>query len=319
LYLLNRKNPEYMRQPRWLRDRFWFIPLFNKTVPFITIPKPFLYGIFYSTIPERIFEWIDTQAPAVFDDLWKGVLEGLAPMPVLWLGKFAIPLGVPTAFIPAIEAFANRSTYTNKEIEPAHTQQWDVQHRSRPDTSKLAKEMSEVAHKVGLEVSPAKVQHLIIGYTAAVGKAVLNATNFTPGGTPQASPKAADIPFVRAFVPRLPNPQAEPFTKFYDRLNELGQKAATYREGDRNPEGPAAGAEELTDAEQQELSTLHSYQTQITDLNRDLREVEGNPDMSPAEKRQRIDAIITERNELAEQALAEVRESQGHPARRARQ
>jgi hypothetical protein len=293
LYLVNRQDQRWRNEPRWMKDRFWYVPLFNDKMPFLLVPKPFLYGTFYASMPERIFEWIDTQDPAAFEDLWAT------------LGS-AVPIPKITAAIPVIEWWANKNLYTGKDIEPAHTQRWEAQFRSRPDTAVLSQELSDAANKLGIETSPAKMQNAIIGYTAGVGRIGLAASNLVkPGGIPRPSMKAADVPLVRAFLPRMPNPQSGPFTKLYERVKELDRKIASFKASEENPEGPTRGAKEPTDAEMAEHSILKAAEQRMSGINRDIREIEASKEITPEQKRTQIDALIEERNAIAADAIAD--------------
>jgi hypothetical protein len=151
-----------------------------------------------------------------------------------------------------------------------------------------------------------------------VGRIALAASNFLkPGGIPRPSMKAADVPLVRAFVPRLPNPQAEPFTKLYERVKELDRKIASFQDTEKNPEGPTRGANEPTDDEMAEHAILKAAEQYMTGINRELREVEASKEIAPGEKRKRIDALIEERNKVAADAIADARGAiTGHPAKR---
>src|SRR6185369_12738033 len=120
-------------------------------------------------------------------------------------GKVPVPLPSVTATTPLIESFANKSTYTGKPIDPPSTEHWDIDKRALPHTSKLARELAEVAADIGLPLSPLRAEALIIGYTAAVGKTVLKASDtLLPGGSPRPPKGIADVPLIGPFFPRMP-------------------------------------------------------------------------------------------------------------------
>lgn len=308
LYLANRNSKTYKKQPRWMKDRFWYVPTGlpeGHQFEYFIWPKPHLYGIVFATLPERIFEWIDTRDPAAFDDLW-AVLGGAVPVP-----------GLITAAVPPIEWWANRNFYTGKKTEPAHLERLLPEHRSRPDTAYLSKGLSDLANAVGLESSPAKMQQLLLGYGSGVARTAMFLSNFLkPGGVPRPAMDAADIPIAQAFVPRVHNPQAQPFVKFYDRYSRLTKAEESYKQSQDEPTGVASGAQPLTAEEEAEYDILREYEKQIRPINKEIREIDASPDIGSKEKKERINALIEERNDLAQSALDDIREAQGQTVRR---
>eukprot|EP00919_Chromeraceae_sp_WS-2016_P042000 GHVR01099910.1.p1 GENE.GHVR01099910.1~~GHVR01099910.1.p1 ORF type:complete len:259 (+),score=44.99 GHVR01099910.1:141-917(+) len=71
---------------------------------------------------------------------------------------------------PISEALNNRNTFTNTEIVPYYQQKKEAGLQSRATTNELARVIGEF-----LNISPAKLEHVIKGYTGTLGGYVLTA------------------------------------------------------------------------------------------------------------------------------------------------
>ena len=114
LFLLNHDDDRYKELPQWQKDMFWIVLTKNHI---IRIPKPFELGdtVRHST---REGACVDPEKdPDAFKELGKTVREGL------------IPGYIPTAAIPIIEAFGNRSTFTGRPIVPEREKRLDPKYQ----------------------------------------------------------------------------------------------------------------------------------------------------------------------------------------------
>jgi hypothetical protein len=305
LYAVNRNDPLYQEQPRWKKDFFWLIPTrgtaLEKQTPFMMIPKPFLWGMVYASVPERVMEWIDKKDPAAFDDL------------LLSLGTATLPGMVPTAAIPIVEMWANRSLFTGKRLEPRYMEGVHPQYRAYPHTSEFSKKMAQVIWKlsigsalkaINLEVSPIKLDQAIFSITGGLGRAIVKAPDklLREKGAPEPpSGTLADVPVLRAFATRWPTGQTQSIQKFYDRLQELEMKISTLRFEGKYP-GRATGAPELTPQEDAELKRLRKANKGMRRLNQAIRVAYSSND-SPEQKRRRIDDYMLQMLEIARETM----------------
>ena len=167
LYGLNHDDEDWNELPRWQRDFFWMIP--TKGTPlyehtrFIPVPKPFLWGVIYSSGPERVLDWIKTKDASAFDGLGKSIKESSTP-------NF-----VPTGLVSTIEWWANKSMFTGRPVVPQHLENLPAKHQALPWTSEFSKGMAKMFNEVGMEVSPIKLDQAIFGLTAGAGRTVLKA------------------------------------------------------------------------------------------------------------------------------------------------
>ena len=309
LYAINRDDPVYQELPWWRKDFFWNIPtrgtLLETQTPFIPIPKPFLWGMVYASVPERVMEWVDKKDPAAFDDL------------LLSLGTATLPGMIPTAAIPIAEMWANRSIFTGKRLEPRYMEGVHPQHRAYPHTSEFSKKMAGVIWKlsignalkaINMEVSPIKLDQAIFSITGGLGRALVKAPDklLRDKGAPEPpSGTLADIPMLRAFALRWPTGQAQSIQKFYDRLEDLETKVSTLRFEGRYP-GRAPGAPKLTPQEDAELKRLRTANKRMRRLNQAIRAAYSSDD-SPEQKRRQIDTYMLQMLEIAREVMGKPR------------
>ncbi|HUT60099.1 MAG TPA: LPD38 domain-containing protein [Phycisphaerae bacterium] len=318
LQLLNQDDPEYEELPQWQKDWFFMIPtkyfgnetLYNAT-PFIPLPKPFLWGLIYGTIPERVFQAIVKKDP----EASKGIL------PMILKEAIPNPFGI-TAAIPIIESWAKKSFFTLQGTEPGYVSTLSKQYRAKGYTTEFSRSLSEflydtgmgktIEEQTGLELTPINIDNLIFGWTGSVGMHVTRIGNIIDPDAPAATLK--DIPLIRALAVRSPNSQSDSITKFYDRYEELGQKAADARSSQRLPEGPAKGAVGLSNAEQAELKRLRFFHGKISSRWKHDREIRDDQKLDRDQKRERLDQNTQEMINLAREAIG--RRPYGRPTRK---
>ena len=166
-YMLMSDEEEYKNLRREVRDDNWIIP-----TPFdysVKIPIPFEVGMLFKAIPERLFDMTIGEErftrPAVDDFLTSSARQLKTSL--------NIPFFQPGAGIqvlkPFTEAFiSNRNTYTGQEIVPYYKQGLLPAYQSTERTNELARVLGEA-----FNISPAKLEHAIRGYTGTLGSYVL--------------------------------------------------------------------------------------------------------------------------------------------------
>ena len=296
LYGLNHDDEDWNELPRWQRDFFWMIP--TKGTPlyehtrFIPVPKPFLWGVIYSSAPERILDWIKTKDASAFDNLAKSIKES------------ALPNFVPTAMVSVMEWWANKSLFTGRPVVPQHLENLPAKHQALPWTSEFSKGMAKMFTEVGMEVSPIKLDQAIFGVTAGAGRAVLKATDpiLRDADAPEKpSGSMADIPGLRAFAVRFPTGSAESLQKFYTQLEELDRKHAAQTHARKTP---GVDADRMTPAEMRARNILRKSRTRLQNLSSAGRRAEASDTLTGAEKRTRLDDLAQRKLDISKRALA---------------
>ena len=237
-------------------------------------------------------EWLYTQDPHAFDDLLNNI------------GEATLPGMIPTAAIPIVEGFANRSTFTGRPIEPEAMRRLPAPARYLPWTTEFAKQMSAALYKSGIEISPLMLEQAIFSWTGGAGRVAMQAVSAPFGrDVPRASRGLADIPGVRAFAVRWPTTQAESVQRFYDRMAELEERYAVERAREENPDLPRG--KPLSDDEFEELFWLRDNAQQLASVRSEMRQVQGSTATPSQKKREQIDALSLEMIDIAKDALRE--------------
>ena len=265
LWLLNKDDERYKRLPRWQKMSFWIILTPNHV---FRIPKPFALGAMFGSAPEAALEYLYKQDPKTIENLAKDFLRQNSPGVV------------PTAAIPIIENWANRSMFYDAPLVPEGRENLLPQYQTRDNTSEIMKLVGENLH-----FSPAKGDNLIRGYFAGLGLLGLNTVDFVGskiGALPEKkeAARSSDIPGLRAFSVREPIGSAsQPVTDFYDLKDRLDRTEASARrfQGEGNEdkaiqiikEGGFTGPEaRLIKAGYKQMSTLYDARKEI--INKDI-------------------------------------------------
>ncbi len=214
MYLANHDDDRWKELPRWEKDLFWIILPPGDAEP-IRIPKPFTLGIVFGSLPERIMEWVETNDSIAFKDFAMNFVQTMTPNPL------------PTAVTPIIEQWANYDFFRGTPITSEGIKGLPKEEQSRTYTSETMKAMSRMFPFM----SPIEWEHLFIGYTASLGKSMLQSVDAALEVTGISDRPArptwtlADVPLVRAFIARNPyGSDSESVSNFYDKLDEYNSK-----------------------------------------------------------------------------------------------
>lgn len=209
LYALNRDDERWKEIPQWQKDLFWIV-MTDKQI--FRIPKPFIVGQLFGSLPERIWEYIDEQDPKLMDEFAKNFINT------------STPSVMPTALLPFIEGIANYNFFLGHRLMSEGT-------AKLPKKAQYTHYTSEVAKKVGelTKQSPIVIDNFINAWFGGLGKSVIRQLDPILEDTEIALPEKtlADIPVTKAFVVRRPKGSAGvSVDRFYDRLEEFGRHEA---------------------------------------------------------------------------------------------
>ena len=174
-YLMYHDDEEYKNLKREVRDDNWVFPIAKDFA--IKIPIPFEVGLLFKVIPERVFDMTmgdDAFTRKSVDEAMKTIGRGTQTSLNI---PFFQPGGGFQLLKPISEVLNNRNTFTGQEIVPYYQQKKAPGLQARPTTNFLVKEISEY-----FNISPAKVEHVIRGYTGTLGGHVLNLIDVTARG-----------------------------------------------------------------------------------------------------------------------------------------
>ena len=162
LYWLNKDDDAYQELPEWEKHTYWH---FRVGAIFVRVPKPFEWG------------YAADLSEAMMDELVQGAdaqrLHAIEQQLFGGNAKKVVTHLLPTAILPAVEAWANYSAFRDTHI----VRPWDTDLPSDLQysewTSEVAKALGRTSAFTSLGLSPAILDHLIAGYTAGFGVGVV--------------------------------------------------------------------------------------------------------------------------------------------------
>lgn len=262
LFLLNHDDDRYKELPQWEKDLFWIVLTKNKI---FRIPKPFELGILFGTMPERALAWALDKDPKAFKGAIQTITEAL------------MPGYIPTAIIPFIETWANKSTFTGLPIVPQREQRLAGWAQYGPYTTETAKGLGRM-----INWSPRKIETFLRGWTGGLGlytvklfEGVGELTGVLPKGNKPAL-NAENIPVVKAFMAQeYASPQS--VEDFYDEMNDLEAKYSTSKETRQAI---------LTAQQYERLKGMRKVADKLSDIRKAERAVMADKTITPEQKRQ---------------------------------
>lgn len=227
-YLLNHNDSEYQELPRWQKDLFW---IFKVNDTFVRIPKPFLYGQVFGSMPERFLEYLETEDPDSFAEFKKTLYDSVSPVS-------GDPAGglLATGIKPIIENETNWNFFTERNVVP-RSKLGGLGRTTLPEYQ-YGRYTTETAKKLGkfFKYSPSKIENLMSGYLGGTGKYLLQGGDLAMRLTgkempPQRPSELADIPLVRGFVTReVTGETSASVQRFYDESDKILQIHKAYND-----------------------------------------------------------------------------------------
>lgn len=347
LWYANQGDSRYERMNLEERDRVWAVPtdrwesakpqdvlsrppdqvrinaqgqleVNNGTI--IRFPKPFTLGVLYGSGMERLLDAWAKERPGA----WRGFFSSLIDQTVGDL--------VPTAVVPAVEQYANKTRASGRNLIPSHLEGQLPEYQYTPYTTELAK-------KIGMMVSsfpgihnltadkehgaigavaaaasnPILVENMVRGWTGTLGTYVFKALDVALRKTgalndpPHAPSSLNDVPFVRAFTMRYPSANTEALSSFYEAVGRIEVLKKTFDA--RAKEGDLAGLERV-----QEIGgpiMFLKFQNMKQALHNQIRTInmiDGAPESAipKDQKRQLIDSIYYQMHQVAESGSQQI-------------
>lgn len=291
LMAVNADDEDYWALPEYERDMFWVLPV-NGTR--YRIPKPFEVGAVFGTIPERIFEATFRQDHM----LWERTKFMLG-------STFAVDL--PQFVKPIYEDQANINSFTQRPIVPQALQRVGPTEQYSTVTPDWVKAMSKSMPEWAPDWmrSPLRLQHMIEAYTGSVGQFVVATTDaaYRETFTDKVMPAKRDLdqPVIRAFVRTGVSND-----KYVDRLYQMSEKAGQFY-GTLKAYKDQKMREEYRQFAEENKSVLAARRNidkavaRMQKLNKQTKAVYANDNMTPEAKREALDKLTVQKNELAKE------------------
>jgi hypothetical protein len=288
-------DERYKKLAEWDKDAHWHFFLGEGTDGHIRIPKPFELGIVFGTFPERLFNFAagNQSGKDAREAVGHAVFNTLALNPV------------PQLVVPVYEVLRNKSSFTGAPIETLADQQRDKADRYDERTSDVTRALGGASALAGL--SPKQVEHLITGYTGTLGGYVLGMADFMARvmtGREKASTPAADWPIVRTLYQGGKEQRNTMYQqRFIESLEKAREAYGSYKLAidEQDPDR----AQRQFEKRAKELNArlpLERVQRRVSDINKAMRTVERDTRLSSSEKKDRLQQLQRQKNELYEQA-----------------
>jgi hypothetical protein len=307
LYLSNRDDPRWKEIPRWQKDLFWIVLTDDHIY---RIPKPHSAGIMFGSLPERMLEAYESDNPGALKDLEKSILSTF------------VPNMIPTVAAPVVDQFANRSLFTGAPLIPAAQEKMLPEYQYTEYTTETAKAIGQIMGAFpGMRdrsirdedtfiggvaralTTPILVENYVRSWTGGLGQYVLQLADkalreadVLPDPVKPLD-TLSDLPVIKAFVIRYPSASAQSIQDFYDdyfaskRLYDTKMMLA--KEGDLD------AFDKVQNIDPMAWDSMAGIRDTIADQAKLIRLIYKNPDLTPEDKRQIIDATYGRMIELA--------------------
>jgi hypothetical protein len=184
LYAYNSKFPDYYEIADYEKENNFIIMSGKKDVPYYKIAKGEIGRIFGNPV-ESFMDYMYKKDGKSFAEVAKGLLSGFSP--VQGLGDV-----IPTAFSIPTQVASNYDTFRKQNIVSPYQ-------KDLPPELQFNKQTSETSKWLGdkLKISPAKIDFVIKGLGAGVGKQALQVTDGALFGK---MPQTNELPVVDRFL-----------------------------------------------------------------------------------------------------------------------
>jgi len=294
LYLANRKDKRWKEIPQWQKNMFWII----MTPDHIwRIPKPFELGSLFASVPERVMEAIDTKDPTIMNELANNIADGFTPG---WM---------PTAIIPIVENLSNYSIFLDRPIVSRGKESYPSAQQYGPYTTETSKILGEVVN-----YSPAKIDNLVNGYGAGLGKYAMSGMDAILVGTgivvtpPKPAKTLEEMPVIKAFMVRDPiGSGSESVNRVYNEYAQTNAEWTYIKKMVKDGDVEKAKAYAKNHPNAIDAITYTGAVDTFSTLNKAVDLIKQSENMNPQEKADRIKKIQTLQTEIAQKTLAEIK------------
>lgn len=297
LAFLNDGEDWYEELPDYEKDTYWHIRVGGHH---FKIPKPFELGVIFATIPERIarnLKELDSNKKSR-ERLWANVRDQLAFDPV------------PQMFRPALNVAMNRDSFRDAPIESVADEGKLPRSRYNVRTSETMKSaadmMGPVADATGM--SPKRMEYLVSGYLGTVGVYALGASDMLAKYLKDVPPgpewRPDDFPIVKSFYKVDPARSTVYENDLYKMREELQEIAKSIKAHAR--EGDLEKVRDLRVEYQDKLPAepvITEAAKRLSAINKARDRIIADRNLTPAEKRQKIDELQARKNAMAKKVM----------------
>jgi len=218
---------------------------------------------------------------------------------------------MPQIAAPLVEQATNRNNFTKAPIETPGMENLQPFLRAKPGTSETMKALGMATrdNPEWAQVNPARTEALLRGYFNTYALYGLMLSDAALFGDQLPEKRADELPVVRRFYSQEPPKHTKFESEFYDLLSEAKRLRGTMKELDEMGYRQYADEKER-DQLAGEAKPLERAAKGLSGINNDMQAAWRDPRLTPAEKRQKLDALTVERNALLKAAVQDSKRAQ---------
>lgn len=292
----------------WDDDRYWDLPDWDRDMYYhlwiagrhIRIPKPFEVGQIFSTMPERMFQFVAKDGDG--NILKKRILS--------MIGDTFAMNPIPQAFKPLAERAMNRNLLTGGKIISQGDEFKSPEQQYNNYTSALSREIAQAAPDNAPEWlrSPKTLDFLIRGYTGTLGMYAMDVADAivrpAAGYPDKPAAKAGDYWLAKRFIPEGDLRDSKYISEFYNLnqdVSEIMAKAKALREN-----GDLEEAAKVTQENRGQMSyepVLKSTAKALSAIRQRERQIYQSDTLTREQKREELARLEEQKNRLAKQTV----------------
>jgi hypothetical protein len=277
----------YKNADPFVKYNSWFVRVPWLDEP-IRVPTPFEFGYVFKGLPEALYNLMFT------DEKAKNVLKFFEQA-----AFNSVPVSIPQAIKPAIEATANFSFFTGEGIESVRERSLLPGYRERPNTTELAKWASNLSKE---NVSPVMLDYLVKAYGGGLTLAIASGLNplIAPTSDVAAPTKSpSQFPIVGGFF--QPNDSSGVINSAYEIVQRSTQAKRSFDAIVAKGNVEEARAFALKYANELTLESLAgSFTREMGEIAAAERAIRASKTMTSDEKKDKIKQLRAVRIKLAE-------------------
>jgi hypothetical protein len=220
---------------------------------------------------------------------------------------------IPQLLSPMLDVYANKEHFTGRPIVSASEERRLPEEQYGPRTSQA---MIALGQTFG--VSPDQAQALVRGYGGTVATYLLAASDALAEATgltkPSATKRLDQLPVVASFIREEPAMSTRWMQEFYEMKNKVDQVHATIQ--DFRKAGNAAGVKRVLEDNSAALAVYPAAAKighSMGQIRMAMSRVNESTTLTPDQKRQQLDALMTRINRMAAQTRPLVKRYEERP------
>ena len=281
LYLAFKDDDDFKDREQWDRDTYHWFKLPGSETAF-RIPRPFEVGA-VGVMFERIMEQM------VDDDVHGSLLAERALHVITETFAFDYK---PQLITPMLEVYANKDTFTKRPVESMWMERLPPSERKYAYTSSAYVNTSKILELIpwkAIQFSPVQIEHLVQGYFGWVGSSAVQAISFSDYPRKLTQFTSAESPLFMGFVKSVPSVQTRYKTEFYEAMREMNEVNALMNLYMKN--GDTDKAMKVYNKNKNLIAWRSTYtrtNTQIIKINRQIKFIEAQKNLSERERYEKV-------------------------------